>query len=111
MSVKNIKRPVTKLNDYNKHRVVRKSAEAAMAQLKEEFQAELEPGQVVIGSYSVKTEEHQRMRLCSRDDAPVRLENEGITDEKLAEIGLTRDQIVNALTVHSTARQFLVKKQ
>ena len=111
MSVKNIKRSVTKLNDYNKHRVVRKSAEAAMAQLKEEFQAELEPGQVVIGSYSVKTEEHQRMRLCSRDDAPVRLENEGITDEKLAEIGLTRDQIVNALTVTSTARQFLVKRQ
>ena len=111
MSVKNIKRPVTKLDDYNRQKVIRKSAEKAMAEIKEEFQAELEPGQVVIGSYSVKTEEHQRMRLCSRDDAPVRLENEGITDEKLAEIGLTRDQIVNALTVHSTARQFLVKKQ
>ncbi len=104
MSVRNIKQPVTKLDDYNRQKVIRKSAEKAMAEIKEEFQAELEPGQVVIGSYTVKTEEHERSRLMSVNDAAVALENAGYSKQAIS-------KILTAITVTSTARQFLVKRQ
>ena len=104
MSVRNIKQPVTKLDDYNRQKVIRKSAEKVMAEIKEEFQAELEPGQVVIGSYTVKTEEHERNRLMSVNDAAVALENAGYSKQAIT-------KILNAITVTSTARQFLVKRQ
>jgi len=104
MSVRNIKQPVTKLDEYNRLRVVRKSSEKAMEDIKQEFQAELEPGQVVIGSYTVKTEEHERNRLMSVNDASVALENAGYSKQAIT-------KILNAITVTSTARQFLVKRQ
>ena len=104
MSVRNIKQPVTKLDEYNRLRVVRKSSEKAMEDIKQEFQAELEPGQVVIGSYTVKTEEHERNRLMPVNDASVALENAGYSKQAIT-------KILNAITVTSTARQFLVKRQ
>ena len=104
MSVRNIKQPVTKLDEYNRLRVVRKSSEKAMEEIKQEFQAKLEPGQVVIGSYTVKTEEHERNRLMSVNDAYVALENAGYSKQAIT-------KILTAITVTSTARQFLVKRQ
>ena len=104
MSVRNIKQPVTKLDEYNRLRVVRKSSEKAMEDIKQEFQAELEPGQVAIGSYTVKTEEHERSRLMSVNDASVALANAGYSRNEVA-------KILSKITVRSTARQFLVKRQ
>jgi len=104
MSVRNIKKPVTKLDEYNRLRVVRKSAEKDMEEIKQEFLAELEPGQVVIGSYTVKTEEHERNRLMSVNDAAVALENAGYSRQAIT-------KILTTITVSSTARQFLVKIQ
>ena len=104
MSVRNIKKPVTKLDKYNRLNVVIKSADKERQEIKHEFQVELEPGMEEIGPYTVKTEEHERRRLMSVNDAAVALENAGYSKQAIS-------KILNAITVTSTARQFLVKRQ
>jgi len=104
MSVRNIKKPVTKLDKYNRLNVVIKSADKERQEIKHEFQVELEPGMEEIGPYTVKTEEHERNRLMSVNDASVALENAGYSKQAIS-------KILSAITVTSTARQFLVKRQ
>ena len=104
MSVRNIKTPVTKLDTMMKNKVIKKTAENVIDEIKSEFHAELEPGQVLIGPYTVKTEEHERSRLMSVNDAAVALENAGYSKQAIT-------KILSAITVTSTARQFLVKRQ
>ena len=70
--------------------------------IKDEFHVELIPGQEMIGKYSVKTEEHERQRLMSVNDAKVALTTAGFSDQQIAEL-------LNTISVTSSARQFLVK--
>ena len=104
MSVRNIKTPVTKLETMIENKVIKKTAENVIDEIKSEFHAELEPGQVLIGPYTVKTEEHERSRLMSVNDASVALANAGYSRNEVA-------KILSKITVRSTARQFLVKRQ
>ena len=62
MSVRNIKQPVTKLDEYNRLRVVRKSSEKAMEEIKQEFQAELEPA----GKYRIMQSTTTRLFVGNR---------------------------------------------
>ena len=86
------------------NKVIKKTAENVIDEIKSEFHAELEPGQVLIGPYTVKTEEHERSRLMSVNDASVALANAGYGRNEVA-------KILSKITVRSTARQFLVKRQ
>ncbi len=78
-----------------------KRLEKERMEIKEEFHAELVPGQIVIGRYSVKTEEHERTRLMSVNEARVALDQAGFSAQQIA-------KILSTIQVTGTARQFLV---
>ena len=104
MSVKQIKKPVTKLDTYIEHKFSTKVSAGIMAEIKAEFHAKLEPGQQLVGRYSVKTETHERSRLMSINDATVALTTAGYSTQDV-------NKILDAITVSSSARQFLVKRR
>ncbi len=102
MSVNKIKTPVTKLARYTEIMRERKVLDDERDGIKQEFHVELVPGQEMIGKYSVKTEEHERKRLMSVNDATVALAASGYSNQQIA-------KILSTITVTSSARQFLVK--
>ena len=73
MSVKKIKTPATKLHRYVAIMKEMRVLDTERNGIKDEFHVELVPGQEMIGKYSVKTEEHERQRLMSVNDAKVAL--------------------------------------
>ena len=102
MSVRNIKTPATKLTRYVEIMRNMKVLDAERSGIKEEFQAELEPGQEMIESYSVTSAEVERRRLMSVNDARVALATNGYSTQQIS-------AILSTITVTSNSRQFLVK--
>ena len=102
MSVNKIKTPVTKLDRYAKIMMERRVLDIERGEIKEEFLAELEPGQALVGRYTVTTAEVERQRLMSINDARVALAAAGHGNQEIS-------AILNTITVTGTARQFLVK--
>lgn len=84
-------------------KVIKKNAEAQLEEFKQRAHETLEPGQELLGIYSVKTEEHERSRLMSVNDAAVALSAE--YSEKSIR------KILKLITKRSTSRQCLVKRQ
>ena len=101
MSVNKIKTPVTKLDRYAKIMMERRVLDIERGEIKEEFLAELEPGQALVGRYTVTTAEVERQRLMSINDARVALAAAGHSNQQIT-------AILNTITVTGTARQFLV---
>ena len=97
-----IKNTVVKLDAYRaKMRDIR-DLEKERIEIKDQFLSVLEPGQTVIGRYSVKTEEHETKRLMSINDARLALAKEGYDEDET-------NKILTTLTNVSMSRQFLVR--
>jgi hypothetical protein len=79
-----------------------KVLDAERSGIKQEFQAELEPGQEMIARYSVTSAEVERRRLMSINDARVALATNGYSIQQIS-------AILSTITVTSNSRQFLVK--